>query len=117
MGGLKPTAKAKLLTLDRIDGRTLAAKSVREMMSAIQSDLGGIEQLSTAELQIVQRAAVTGAILESMETEWLSGGPIDAPTYVALGNAQRRYLESVGIKRVPKPVQSLQEYLARKERT
>jgi hypothetical protein len=101
----------KLATLDQLDGRTLAAKAARDTIASIASDLGGADQLSTAEMQIIQRAAVTGAILEDMEAQWLSGAPIDAPTYVALGNAQRRYLETVGLKRAPRDVTTLGQIL------
>ena len=61
MGGLRLTQKARLLTLDQIDGRTTAARAARDMMADIESDLGGRDQLSTAELQLIQRAAITGA--------------------------------------------------------
>jgi hypothetical protein len=106
----------KLATLDQLDGRTAAAKAARALMASISADLGGADQLSAAEKQLVQRSAVTGATLESMEAEWLATGQIDAPTYVALGNAQRRYLETVGLKRRPRDVTSLGEILREKER-
>jgi hypothetical protein len=80
-------------------------------MADIESDLGGRDELSTAELQLIQRAAITGAILEDMEAAWLAGGQIDAATYTALGNAQRRYLETVGLKRTPRDVTTLCEIL------
>jgi hypothetical protein len=117
MGGLKPTQRARLLTLDKIDARTAAARAARDMMANIEADLGGREQLSTAELQLIQRAAITGAVLESMEAEWLATGQIDAATYVALGNAQRRYLETVGLKRATRDVTpTLSQYLEAKKK-
>jgi hypothetical protein len=115
MSGIKPVAKAKLLTIDALDGRTGAAKAARSLMASIEADLGGRDQLSAGELQLIQRAAITGAILEDMEVAWLAGGPIDVPTYVALGNAQRRYLETVGLKRAPRDVTpTLAQYLESK---
>jgi hypothetical protein len=111
MGGLKPTQKARLLTLDAIDGRTSAARAARDMMADIESDLGGRDQLSTAELQLIQRAAITGAIIEDMEAAWLAGGQIDVQTYLALGNAQRRHLETIGLKRAPRDITTLGEIL------
>lgn len=103
--------KTKLATLDQLDGRTIAAKQARALMADIESDLGGRDELSTAELQLIQRAAITGAILEDVEAAWLAGGQIDAATYTALGNAQRRYLETVGLKRTPRDVTTLCEIL------
>jgi hypothetical protein len=106
------TTKVKLLTLDNLDGRTAAARAARDLMADIESDLGGRDQLSTGELQLIQRACITGAILEDMETAWLAGGLIDVSSYVALGNAQRRYLETVGLKRAPRDVTpTLKQYL------
>jgi hypothetical protein len=107
----------KLATLNQLDQRTSAAKQARALMADIESDLGGADELTAAERQLVQRSAVTGAILESMEAEWLASGQIDAATYIALGNAQRRYLETLGIERRARPVQSLEQYLASKERS
>ena len=112
---MKPVAKAKLLTLDHLDGRTTAARAARDLMADIESDLGGSDQVSAAEKQIIQRAAITGAILESMEAEWLAGGQIDMGVYVPLANLQRRHLEAVGLKRQPKPVETLQQYLEAKK--
>jgi hypothetical protein len=59
--------KTKLATLAQLDGRTVAARQARDMMADIEADLGGRDQLSTGELQLIQRAAITGAILEDME--------------------------------------------------
>jgi hypothetical protein len=112
---MKPVAKAKLLTLDHLDGRTAAARAARDLMADIEADLGGADMVSTAERQIIQRAAITGAILESMEAEWLAGGQIDMAMYVPLANLQRRHLEAVGLKRQPKPVETLQQYLEAKK--
>jgi hypothetical protein len=112
---MKPVAKAKLLTLDHLDGRTAAARAARDLMADIEADLGGTDMVSTAEKQIIQRAAIAGAILEDMEATWLAGGPIDVPTYTALANLQRRHLEAVGLKRQPKPVETLQQYLEAKK--
>jgi hypothetical protein len=112
---MKPVAKAKLLTIDDIDGRTSSARAARDLMADITADLGGSDMVSTAEKQIIQRAAITGAILESMEAKWLAGGQIDMAVYVPLANLQRRHLEAVGLKRQPKPVETLQQYLEAKK--
>ena len=46
--------KTKLATLDQLDGRTIAAKQARALMADIESDLGGRDELSTAEFQLIQ---------------------------------------------------------------
>jgi hypothetical protein len=70
----------------------------------MEVDAGGSDRLSTGERQIIQRAAITGAVLEDIEARWLEGEPLDAALYATLGNAQRRLLETVGLRRVPRDV-------------
>jgi hypothetical protein len=102
--------KARLKTLDDIDGRTLAAKRARSIVAAIQSDVG--TDLSEAERQLAQRAGILGAVLEDSETRWIAGEPFDAALYCTVVNAQRRVLETLGIRRVPRDVTPLRERLA-----
>jgi hypothetical protein len=107
--------KTKLLTLADLDGRTRAAQVVKQTISAIVADLGGDEHLSTGEHEIVKSAAVTGAMCESLAARWLLGEPIDPGQYATLSNAQRRLLETVGLKRVSREiVPSLASYLEAK---
>ena len=107
-------SKLRLLTLDQLDHRTAAAKRCRDLIAAIELDLGGSDRLSTGERQIIQRAAITGAVLEDIETRWLAGEPIDPARYATLGNAQRRLLETIGLRRRARDVTpSVDEYVAR----
>jgi hypothetical protein len=106
--------KTRLLSLGDIDRRTRAYRKTFDLIASIETDLGGADRLSTGERQIIQRAALTGALLEDLETRWLSGEPIDAAQYATLSNAQRRLFETVGLRRVPREVSSLQEYLAKR---
>jgi hypothetical protein len=100
----KGGSKARLLSLADIDRRTRAYQRTAELIASVESDLGGSERLSTGERQIVQRAAVTGALIEDLEARWLSGEGIDPATYCTLSNAQRRLFETVGLKRQPRDV-------------
>ena len=106
--GASPKAgvKAKMLTLDALDGRTAAAKLVRSVIDAIAVDLGGIDTLSEGKRQLVQRAAVLGALIEEHEARWLVGEPFDAAEYPAAINAQRRVLTSLGLERRARDVPS-----------
>ena len=111
----KASGKARLLSLSQIDGRTLAARAVRTLITSIEADLGGGDRLSTGEREIIKRAAITGAVLEDIEARWLAGGPIDAALYARLGNVQRRLLETIGLRRVPREVvPRLRDYLESK---
>jgi hypothetical protein len=68
-------AKTKFLTLDAIDGRTLAAQRARALVARIEADVG--LDLSEAEKQLAQRAGVLGAFLEDVEAKWLRGRSCD----------------------------------------
>jgi hypothetical protein len=108
--------KTHLKSLKDVDPRTTAYRRTLDLIRSIETDLGGNDQLSTGERQIIQRAALTGALLEDLEARWLNGEPIDLAVYVTLGNAQRRLLETVGLKRVARDVTpTLAEYLAKYE--
>src|SRR5438270_4618100 len=107
--------KTKLLTLADLDGRTRAAQVVGKTIAALVSDLGGVDHLSTGEHEIVKSAAMTGAMLENMAARWLTGEPIDPGQYATLSNAQRRLLETVGLRRRSRDVSpSLASYVALK---
>jgi hypothetical protein len=106
--------KTRLLTLADIDGRTSAYKETRRLIDEmIESDLGGSAALSTGEKQLVQRAAVLGAVLTDIESRWIEGQPIDATVYCTVVNAQRRVLETIGLRRRAKQVMSVDDYVAR----
>jgi hypothetical protein len=87
--------KVRLLTLDSLDRRCAAHKRTTRLIEAIEADAGGADRLSTGERQIIQRAAIAGALSEHLEARWLSGGQIDPATYCTLANCQRRLLEVV----------------------
>lgn len=91
--------RARLLTLADLDRRTAAARRAMELVSGLESDLGGGDRLTVAERQLVQRAAVLGAIIEHHEARWLDGQVINVNEHLASINAQRRVLEAVGLER------------------
>jgi hypothetical protein len=106
----------RLLTLGHLDGRTAAARRARELIEAIQTDLGGGDRLSEGERQLVQRAAVLGAYIESCEVKWLGGEVVDLADYLAAINAQRRVLATIGLERRARDVTpDLKTYIAEKQ--
>jgi hypothetical protein len=114
-GSKGPHKSRYLLTLDAIDKRTSAFRKTTELISSIETDLGGPDRLSTAERQIVQRASLHGAMLESLEAAWLSGQEVDLGLYATITNSQRRLLETVGLRRQARDVTpSLSAYIQSK---
>jgi len=109
----KAAGKARLLTLDGLDRRTAAYRETRKLIDEIEGDLGGRDRLSTGECQLIQRAAVLGAVLTDTESRWIEGEPIDTTAYCTVVNAQRRVLETIGLKRQVRDVTpSVAEYVA-----
>jgi hypothetical protein len=99
-----------LRTLDDLDARTSAYRRARELINGIEADLGGADQLTTAQRQLAQRASVYGALIESCEVEWLEGRIVD-PNWFAATNAQRRVLRDLGLERRAKDVTTLSNIL------
>lgn len=107
--------KVRLRSLADLDGRTQAAQKARSMVESLEADLGGSDRLSTAKRALVTRAAVTAAIVESMEASALTGGDIDVAAYVALTNNLRRFLTTLGLERAAKDITpDLDDYIARR---
>ena len=68
-------------------------------MAALENDLGGPDNVTVAERQIVQHAGVLGAVIEHQEALWLAGDEVDETALLAAVNCQRRLLETVGLQR------------------
>jgi hypothetical protein len=112
----KSAGKIRLLTLNHLDGRTMAARRARELIEAIESDLGGGDHLSEGAKQLVQRAACLGAFIESCEAQWLGGEAVELSDYLAAINSQRRVLATIGLERRAREVTpTVAAYLAADE--
>jgi hypothetical protein len=93
------SGKARLVTLDGLDARTAAAKAARHLIDMLSSDLGGADQLSAGQRQLVHRAALCGAIVADFEARWVAGQPIPLNEYLSAVNVQRRVLATLGLER------------------
>ena len=98
--GARPRKRIRCLA--DLDGRTAASINARRLVAALAADLGG--DLTTAEKELVKRAALLGAIVENYEVDWLENKPADLSTYGRLVDRQRRVLEALGLKRQPKDI-------------
>jgi hypothetical protein len=96
----QPPRRAKLrglATLEILDGRTVAARRAHDLARRIESDLGGIDQMTAGQHQLAQHASVLGALIESDEAQWLQGKPVDLTMWFAAVNSQRRILTTLGL--------------------
>jgi hypothetical protein len=77
-------------------------RRLRDLIDAHVSDLGGWENISSAETALVRRAVVLIVELERRETVFARAGCIDdnaLAIYQSTTNTLRRTLESLGLKR------------------
>jgi hypothetical protein len=105
---------AKLLPLT--DGRSATARRSKDLVLDISADLGGVAQLSTAEMRLIRRASMLSAECETQEALAVREDvEFDCDGYVAKTNALRRVFETIGLKRAPRDVTpSLSSYLQSK---
>jgi hypothetical protein len=118
--GCKPSHKSKagngkLLPLS--DGRSATARRFKDLVFDIAADLGGVANLSTAEMQLIRRASMLSAECERQEALAVREDvEFDCDGYVVKTNALRRVLEAIGLKRAPRDVTpTLSSYLHDKE--
>jgi hypothetical protein len=100
--------------LPAIDGRSIWARRLRDLISLHTADLGGPDNLSQAELSLIRRASTLTVELEHLEQRFiLSDGASadDLQLYQRTANSLRRLLESIGLRRRPKDVTSLGQIL------
>jgi hypothetical protein len=98
-GRIRVRRPKQLLTLSDLDQRTRSAALANQLLKDLQSDAGGRENLSAAQRQLIQRAAILGALIEHSEVRWSAGQSIDLASYLAAINTQRRVLVSLGLER------------------
>jgi len=101
--------------LPGVDGRSVWARRLRDLIRLHLSDLGGDGAVSEAERSIIRRVATLTVELERMEVGFAVAGeaqPAQLELYQRTANSLRRLLESVGLGRRPRDITpSLHEYI------
>jgi hypothetical protein len=97
---------------DGIDSRTRPYRRYGTIKGAITSDLGGDEHITELQRQLISKFAAMAMQLEDMEAAAVAGEEIDLDLFGRISGHCRRIAESLGLKRVPKDVTPLAEYLA-----
>jgi hypothetical protein len=87
--------KARLLTLDGMDGRTVAARRARELARGFEAELGGT--LTPTQRIAIERAAALTAIAEDAQARRLAGDlAISLEDVVRTTNASTRAVRQLG---------------------
>ncbi len=106
-----------------LDGRTVAARSVREWRRSVEADLGGSAALSRQEHTLLDMAGAAVFLLGMIDA-WIGAHPAQimnrrkrslAPVVrerTAVAEHLARLLGQIGLKRVARPVPSIAEVMA-----
>src|SRR5215831_7558507 len=99
--------------LDAMDGRAEVTRTLRERLSALIADLGGLDNLSYQERSLCKRIIHLERLIEKDELTLAHNGPIDRHAHFAAVNALSGLLSKLGLKRRARQVPSLAEYLGK----
>jgi hypothetical protein len=91
--------KSSLLTLKGLGYRSPAYRATKRLVREIEADLGGAENLTAMERQMVQHGAVLGAIAQDYEARYLMGRMPDLLILCRVLKAQRSCFDAVGYRR------------------
>jgi hypothetical protein len=96
------------------DERSALARRFRDLVASHVSDLGGADALSENQRSLIRRAVTIEIQLEALEAGLSEGKEIDLDVYGRAAGHLRRVLETLGLKRVPRDITPLHDYIAKK---
>ena len=105
------TPKLRLLTAQALDGRSRARKAFDSIVLGIAKDLGGEDQLSTVQKHLVEAFAGVAVNVNALNARLLMGEKIDLIAHSQAISTMVRIASRIGVHRVPKPVQSIDEFV------
>ena len=105
--------KPQLPSREELDGRLNAPKAFERRVSAIKADLGGVDQLSTIEIDLVEAFANSAAALDNLNVRLLLGEKIDLTELSQIISAMVRVASRLGLRRRSRDVTTplLKDYL------
>jgi hypothetical protein len=98
--------------LSGVDGRSATARRYFDLVQAICNDLGGVDRMSEARLQLIRRFAAASVIAEQMEARLANGEQINIAEHALLSSTLVRIVRRIGInRRARKVIPDLEDYL------
>jgi hypothetical protein len=94
----------RLFAIEGMDGRTYTGRRFRDLIEEITIDLGGAGMVSTAQKQLIRRAATLSIMCESLEAQCVQGHPFDCELYGSLTDRLGRCLQRLGLSRLARDV-------------
>jgi hypothetical protein len=109
--------RPQLILRSELDGRTNAAKYFDRLVTAIENDLAGSDQLCAIEKVLIEAYAGAAVSLQHLNGKLALGQEIDISEHSSCVGALVRVASRLGIHRRQKDcTPTLVEYLAQKER-
>ena len=92
-----------------VNGRGTSAWSRRyaDLIAGHAADLGGADLLSNAQLSLIRRASAIECQLETWEGDLSESRPVDLDCFARTAGHLRRILETLGLQRCARDVQTL----------
>jgi hypothetical protein len=100
-----------------VDGRSLPVRAVNAAYAAIMSDLGGEQNVAYTVRSLALRGANIEVWISSVEARLLSGERADPDllrSFLHASNVLHGLYRTIGLKRKPKDIPTLQEFLAQR---
>src|SRR6516165_11441939 len=106
----------RVLRKGHLDGRTSAAKLFDQLTGAIEADLGGADQLSAIERNLVQAFAGAAVTLHHLNARLMAGHEINLAQHAQAVTAMVRVASRLGLQRRQKDIgPSLADIIAQDE--
>ena len=92
----------------------MIARRYRDILSELVSDMGGLDRMTEARLQLCRRFAAIAVEAEAMEAKLACGERIDLGEHALLSSTLCRLASRLGIERRQKQIMPLSDYLSAK---
>jgi hypothetical protein len=117
------TRVLRTVRLNTLDRRSQVACALRRIQGDLTTQLGGPDQVTPAQAILIEQAAVKAVIVQAVGEHILKqDSPVRSDALAAfvmqhdtMQKTLALLLEKIGLQRVPKPVESLADYIRRKD--
>jgi hypothetical protein len=99
------------LFVEPTDQRSRHARRFRDVYNQCVEDMGGPDDLSEGQRQLIRRVALLSVQCEAMEAASVAGQPIDLEQYGKLTDRIGRAFQRLGLRRRPRDVTTLGQIL------
>jgi hypothetical protein len=100
----KKRTRPQLLTRAELDGRTNAAKAIDRLVGNIEADLGGHDELSAIEVELVEAFAGSAVAMRNLNTRLALGEQIDLGEHSQAISTMLRVASRLGLQRRAKDI-------------